>query len=267
MTTEIKFNPSLTAAVAAQGAAAGEQAPVQTEKQVAPLLGGENVKVTSVSTSFLEKLVARLKNESENTQAGVAQKRLMAVMCALDTANVRVTQEKAAALEKLTEAQVKKDELEATQAELYAAYGIGPGDNASVVMDMKIKALEEAVERAVQEGKDHNEAVEKAKEKLERARADKAKMESCKSGIADAAAKISEAMEIIGAATMKEIAEALSTVAEDAGSPEVATRPAEEEKEEKKEVALDFANAISKALDKIEEALLSRIEENRVVQV
>ena len=48
MATEIQFGPSLNAAVATQGAAPEESNPfVQQQKQPAPILGGENVRVTS----------------------------------------------------------------------------------------------------------------------------------------------------------------------------------------------------------------------------
>ena len=86
MTTEIKFNPSLSAAVAAQGAGANEQPSILQEKQVAPLLGGENVRVLSGAMTDLEKLVARLKSEDDATRTSVAQMRLTAVITALDTA-------------------------------------------------------------------------------------------------------------------------------------------------------------------------------------
>lgn len=191
MTTEIKFNPSLSAAVATQGAAAGEQPSVQQEKQVAPLLGGENVKVSSAAMSDLEKLVARLKSEDDETRAGVARMRLTAVMTALDTANVRLSQEQAAAAEDMIVQQEAQAALEGELAAIYAAYGIGAGDNASAVMDAKIKSLEQAVERAVQEGKDHNAAVEKAKEKLarEQAKLDRLENAQVKDEVAIAAAQ------------------------------------------------------------------------------
>ena len=97
MTTEIKFNPSLSAAVAAQGTAANEQPSVLQEKQVAPLLSGENVRVSSGAMSDLEKLVARLRSEDDNTRTDLTRMKLTAVMTALDTANVRLTNMQAAA--------------------------------------------------------------------------------------------------------------------------------------------------------------------------
>ena len=171
MTTEIKFNPSLSAAVAAQGTAANEQPSVLQEKQVAPLLSGENVRVSSGAMTDLEKLVARLKSEDEAARTSVAQMRLTAVVTALDMAGVRLSQKQSAAFATITEQQNVKGAYETELSALYAEYGIGANDNASAIMQAKIKSLEQAVERAIQEGKDHNEAVAKAKEQLEREQA------------------------------------------------------------------------------------------------
>ena len=178
MTTEIKFNPSLAAAVAAQGTAAEEKPLVQQEKHLAPILGGDNVRVKSGAMTDLEKLVARIKSEDDQTRTNLTRMRLAAVMTALDTASVRLTQEQATAFADLTEQQATLGTLEAELAQLYAAYGIGAGDDASAVMEAKIKFLEQAVERAIQEGKDHNEAVAKAKEQLAREQAELDKLEN-----------------------------------------------------------------------------------------
>ncbi len=197
MTTEIKFNPSLSAAVAAQGTAAEEKPLVQQEKHLAPILGGDNVRVKSGAMTDLEKLVARIKSEDDQTRTNLTRMRLAAVMTALDTASVRLTQEQATAFADLTEQQATLGTLEAELAQLYAAYGIGAGDDASAVMEAKIKSLEQAVERAVQEGKDHNEAVAKAKEQLAREQAELDKLENAE--VKDEAA-IAAAQEAVAAA-------------------------------------------------------------------
>ena len=56
-----------TTRIASQTTAATTQndAPVMQEAKLTPVLGGENVKVTSGTMSDLEKLVARLKAETE----------------------------------------------------------------------------------------------------------------------------------------------------------------------------------------------------------
>lgn len=271
MTTEIKFNPSLSAAVAAAGTEANEQPGVLQEKQVAPLLGGENVRVSSGSMTDLEKLVARIKIEDDKTRTGVAQMRLAAVTAALDMAGVRLSEAQAAAFATLTEQQDLKVAYESELAGLYAEYGIGPNDNASAVMEAKIEALEKAIERAVQEGKDHNETVEKEKEKLERelakAKADAARIPVLQTGITNASAKISESMSILGSNQMSAIAMALSKVAEGTETPEEPISAVDQDKEEKKEIALNPFVAIQESLQKIDEAILRTIDENRQLNV
>lgn len=266
MTTEIKFNPSLSAAVATQGTAAGEQQGVQQEKQVAPLLGGENVKVSSAAMTDLEKLVARLKSEDDETRASVTQLRLAAVMSALETANVTLTQAQAVAFADMTEQQATQTALENELAEIYATYGIGPNDSASAVMEAKIKSLEQALERAIQEGKDHNETVEKEKEKLERelakARADAARIPVIQTGIAATSAKITADMAILGPGKLNEIAVALTRVADGAEMVDERESEADRQKAEEKAIANDPRKAIFEALDKIDEAILQAIDEN-----
>ena len=223
MTTEIKFNPSLGAAVAAQGSAASEQPSVRQGKQVASLLGGENVKVSSAAMTDLEKLVARLKSEDDKTRASVAQMRLAAVMSALDAANVRLSQEQTAAFATLAEQEGRKASLEAELAGLCATYGIGAGDDAGAVMDAKIRSLEQAVERAIQDGKDHNEAVAKAKEQLarEQAKLDRLERAETKDDAAIAAAREAvaaaqgayDAAAAVAAGDAKAIADAQSALA------------------------------------------------------
>lgn len=323
MATEIKFNPSLGAAVATQGTATEEKPLGLQEKQVAPLLGGENVKVSSGAMTDLEKLVARLKSESEATRTSVTQMRLAAVVTALDMAGVRLSQEQSAAFETVAEQEGVKASLEAEMAELCEKYGIGPTDTATMVMDAMIRSLEQAVERAVQDGKDHNEAVAKAKERLEReqaeldrlenaeekdeaaiatareavsaaqgaydaatavaagdkkaiadaqsalakAEADASRIAVVEAGIADASAKINEAMAIIGNEKMGEIATVLGKTADGVKTSETRISDAEREKEEKKEIALNPFNAIREALEKIDDAILRTIDENRQLKV
>ena len=66
-------------------------ADAQTPKTVAPLLGGESVKVTDGAMTDLEKLVARLKNENEATRQSVAQRRISILSTVLDSMADRIT--------------------------------------------------------------------------------------------------------------------------------------------------------------------------------
>ena len=56
------------------------------------VLGGENVKVTSGAMSDLEKLVAQLKNESDDTKMSVTQRRIAVLQTVLDTMSDRITE-------------------------------------------------------------------------------------------------------------------------------------------------------------------------------
>ncbi len=270
MATEIQFGPSLNAAVATQGAAPEESNPfVQQQKQPAPILGGENVMVTSGAVSDLEKLVARLKSEDDETRTSLTKMRLSAVGAALDAANVRLTAEQAAALDDMVLAESERTALKAELAQIYERYGITDDASAKAIMDAKIKSLEQAIERAVQEGKDHNEAVEKEKKRLEeelaKAQAAAARIPVVQSGIAGATAKITEDIKILGPGKLNEIAVALEKVAEGAEAPDERTSEAERKKEEEKEIAFDPLKAIREALDKIDEAILQTIEENTTI--
>ena len=270
MASEINFNPSLSAAVAMQGAVGDGQQGVQQDKQLQPLLGGENVKVSSGAMSDLEKLVARLRSEDENTRTDLTRMKLTAVMTALDTANVRLTNMQAAAFADMVEQEASKAEMEAELAQLYAEYGIGPNDDASLVMEMKIKSLEQAVARAVQEGKDHNEAVEKEKakreEELAKAKADATRISALKSGIETANVNIAADIAALGPGKLNEIATALSKVAEGSEAPEERKSDAELQKEEEKQIAFDPLVAIREALDKIDEAIMRTIDENQMIK-
>ena len=178
MITETRSNPALTTPVMTQAATEAGLQSIMQENQVSPLLGGENVKITSGAMTDLEKLVARLKSDSDNTRSDMARMRFAAVMTGLEAANVRLTQAQATALATLTSEEAAKEITEQQLAELYAAYGISSPDSASVVMAMKIQTLEQAVQRAVQEGKDHLETMEKARQQLERDQAELQRLEN-----------------------------------------------------------------------------------------
>ena len=130
------------------------------------VLGGENVKVTSGAMSDLEKLVAQLKNETNDTKMSVTQRRIAVLQTVLDSMSGRITEQERAGLieiEKLNgEKAVEASKLAGLEADKVATAG------RIAELDVKIAELEKAVERAVQEGEDHREQVAKLKE--ERAR-------------------------------------------------------------------------------------------------
>ena len=168
MTTEIKFNPSLSSAATTQTDVTLNQPQTGAPSQLAPLLGGASLTVTTAPSGDLEKLVARIKSESQNT-------RLSLVLSSLTSLNEALTEVQKANLAKLDalDQQLKtlNELFESLKAELTTE------DSNSAIMDAKIAALEKAVQQAVQQGKEHNEAVEKAKERRDR---DQAKLDSLK---------------------------------------------------------------------------------------
>ncbi len=183
MSTEIRFNPSLSPATTTQADVSLNQPQAGAPEQAAPIMGGASLTVTTAPSGDLEKLVARIKNESEST-------RLSLVLSSLTTLNEALTDVQKANLAKLDaldqQLAALNEELESLKESLTAE------EANSAVMDAKIKSLEKAVERAVQEGKEHNEAVQKAKAARDR---DQAKLDALKSASTkdEAAIKAAEA--------------------------------------------------------------------------
>jgi len=236
--------------------------------KLGPILGGESVKVTSGAMSDLEKLVARLKNETDDTKMSVTQRRIAVLQTVLDSMSDRITEQERASLieiEKLNGS--KADEL-AKLAGLEADKVATEGRIAE--LDAKIAELEKAVERAVQDGEDHREQVAKLKE--ERAREQKkldqinTAIESANSRIAGIDIKIAECTKAIAQATLNEVANALR-IAEDSSLSRSSTKEvskesdAERKKAEEKAAAADIGNVIRDALDKIDSQILQAIAE------
>lgn len=168
MNTEIRFNPSTSPAATTQADVTLAQPQAGAAKQAAPLMGGASLTVTTAPSGDLEKLVARIKSESQNT-------RLSLVLSSLATLNEALTEVQKANLAKLDtldqELKVLNGKLNTLTESLTAE------ETNAAAMDAKIKSLEKAVERAVQEGKEHNEAVQKAKEQRDQ---DQAKLDALK---------------------------------------------------------------------------------------
>ena len=269
MTTEIKFNPSLSAAVATQGTAAEENPFVQQEKQVAPLLGGENVKVSSGAVTDLEKLVARLKNESQNTQMSIAQRRISILQTVLDSMAGQVSEAQRNGILAIENLNASKADLEQNLKALESDKAATSGRIA--VLDAEIKALENAVDQAVKDGEAHREQVEKLKAQRKE---EQAKLDQIENSIASASAQIAgidasiqAETEAIGATTLNAVAAELRTAAADeSSSPEHAESDAERTKEEKKAEATNLAAVIHDALDKIDAEIMKTIEENQEIK-
>lgn len=179
MTEITKLNTSVTSAtVGQQSETQGLGKPQGTAK---PLLGGNSLTVTTALSGDLEKLVARIKDENQNT-------RLSLTLGSLHTLNAALTDAQKRSLSKLDglnqELKGLNGNLESLQADLETK------TSSSQLMELKIQELEAAVERAIQEGKDHNETVRKAKETRDR---DQAKLDQLKNAVTKDEAAIAAA--------------------------------------------------------------------------
>ena len=274
---------NLSAAVASTASArplAALEQPQAAAASQTPILAGKNLTVSN-ALSDIEKLVAKIETESADARESVAKMRINAVLTLLEGMNVNLTAEQSEAFAQILELGEQSNVLEGELAELYTKYGITDSTLSSVIMDAKIKSLERAVERAVQEGKDHLENVEKAKElresdqesekvtelkaQLETAKADKARIADLESKISSISAQIDEATAAIGEKALANIAAALEAKAntDDVTFDEKPKSAAELEKDALKEVQTNPLKAIREALERQDEVVLDTIGENR----
>lgn len=243
-----------------QGAAQGTK--------LGAVLGGENVKVTSGAMSDLEKLVAQLKNETDNTKTSVAQTRISVLTTMLDSMKDRITQAERESLIKIEELNGEKSGVVTELAGLQRDKASTEGRIAE--LDVKIAELERAVERAVQEGEDHRKQVEKLKQQRaeDQSKLDRINtaIESANAKIAGIDVKIAECTKAIAQTTLNEVANALRTAARDTRSVSSTTegtdeRNADRVEKAKKEAETDIGNVIREALDKIESEIRAVLDE------
>lgn len=164
MNTNIQsINPNLQSTLATQTGGPGAE---KTATQAAPLLAGASVTVTSAATTDLEKLVARLKSESEDTKASLSKMRLASILDSYASRFGALNAEQAQALTDITTNNTaiaqKEQDLKKVQKELSAA------QSHSLVMQTQIESLERAVAQAIEDGKIHRKTVQKLKEQLAR---------------------------------------------------------------------------------------------------
>lgn len=233
------------------------------------ILTGDSVTVTSGAMTDLEKLVAQLKNESETVRQSVAQRRLSILQTVLDSLADSITAKEKELIIELEDLNAQKSEAEKDLADLQGEKTSTAGRIA--VIDAEIKALENAVEREVQNGADHRERIAKLKElrATEQAKLDniESAIKSTSAKIADLGVKISECTAEIGSTTLGEVAAALRAAAtDDTPTLERAESDAEIRKREEKALETDIARQISESLDKIDEQILKALDETQVVK-
>lgn len=248
-----------TSRIAAQTASTAAQADIAAPlpEKAAPILGGENLKVTSAAATDLEKLVAQLKNENEATRQSVAQRRTAILSTVLDSMADRISAAERENLVKLDALGVEKSEVAKELAGL---------ENSRAVMESLIESLDRQIEQAVKDGEEHREQV--AKLKAQRA-AEQAKLDSLNvsiksvsSKIAGIDAKIAECTHAIATSTLSEVYAALRAASgDDAPKAERIETQAERDKQSAKEAAADVALHISAALDRIDGQIRAALDE------
>ncbi len=269
---DISLNNSAAAAAAAAANAAQTQEETQTaaaQTTLAPILGGENVKVTTPGVD-VDKLVAQLKNESDETNTTVAKMKISSVLTLLESMNVRLTAAQQEAFAAILALDEKNAAMEKEIASIYKKYGISSDvADTATAMDAAIETLQKAVERAVQEGKDHQKAVQEAKRIRDD---DRAKLERLQNAETKDAAAIKAAEEAL-AASQATLDAATALAAGDAAAVSAAQTAVETAKADKARIgelkskiassAADASAAISalgdKALESIAAALAARV--------
>lgn len=243
---------------------ASENFDIKQDKASGPILKGESVTITSGAMSDLEKLVARLKNETSDTRQSVAQRRISIMQTVIDSRNIQVTESQMASLVNIEELGSEKAELQRELAEITVQKNDAQGR--ITLLDMQIEALEKQIAQAVEDGEDHRQKVAELKEQRSREQAKLDRLEgviaSISAKIAGIDVKVSECTSTIGATTLAEVSKALRDAAGAASaSAEKAESNADRVEAEKKALANDVALALSESLDEIDAQIAKVIDE------
>ena len=298
-TQSIQFAPSARPTVQTdvqQPAAAPQSAP-------SAVLGGPNVSI-SVTGSALDKLVAKVKGETDDARLDAAKRRIAIVLTILAALNVEVTDTQKKNLAQLEALQGMLDELAEIlndkDSELSSA------EAASAALAAKIAELEAAVKRAVQEGEAHRKQVEELKKtraeddvelraaqdalaaseaaaalaqaNLTKARADLADAQGkcdaitkdiaeTKSQIAGLEKKVVDCAAAVGDKALASLAAGLRSSAPEVEPAGLRETEADREKEEAKEIANDPLRVIRDALNRMDADIRRTIEDNRTLLV
>ena len=291
-------------AAAARAAVQQEQPQTAPTTGAAPVLGGPGVRV-SVSGSQLDKLVEKVKGESDDARLATAKRRIAIVLTVLSALNIQISDNQKSALAQLEGLGALLDELneklKSGDSSLLAS------EAALAALQAKTEELAAAVERAVKEGEAHRAQVEElkrtrsaddaelraaetalakseaaataAKASLDKNRADidaakttveaaKANIANLKSQIASTEKKIADCTSAVGDKALAAIAAGLRT--ESASHTNVVgdrETESDREKAEEKQKANDPVRAIRAALDRMDADILRTIEENRMILV
>ena len=268
----------------------------------AAVLGGPGVRV-SVAGSSLDKLVAKVKGESEDARLASAKRRIAIVLTVLSALNVKVTESQKSNLAQIEALQSQLDEL----AKLLSGKdGELSADAAkAAALEAQIEALKNAVENAIKDGEAHRKQVEELKKtraaddaELKRAEtalanaeaalaaaqanlakaradldtakndvaADKKEIAGLKSQIASLEKKVGDCVAAVGDSTLAALAAGLRADAPEV-DPGARETEADREKEEAKEIANDPLRVIRDALDRMDADIRRTIDDNRTLLV
>ncbi len=268
--------------------------------KTSPLLAGKGVTV-SAAFGDLDKLIAQLQQESDEIRLSSARQRISLASTILASLNVKLTEREMQNFAKMEELNEKiaslTRELSGEEAKL---------DTASVVLALKIQALEAAVKNQIKAGEDYRAAKEKADAAKNRDEATRrkaaeelaiatAKLEAANKAVEAATTAKNEAAaqkniiatainslksqistlqddlavctKAIGSHVLEKISTVLRTTAAEVAASDPAESAEDRRKEDEKEATLNPANAIHESLVKIAEELQTTIEERRVNNV
>ncbi len=295
----IQFAPANRPLVQPGAQEAGNAAPATAPA----VLGGPSVQV-SVNGTQLDKLVAKVKGETEDARLATAKLRIAVVLTVLKALNVQISENQKNALAQI-------EVLQGQLAELAERLGGKESDASSsadrvAALQVQIEALKTAVENAIKDGEEHRKQVAELKKireaddaKLQAAEAALAKSEAAlasarenlskaqtelatakgsaesakkdiaaiKSQISGIEKKISDCAAAVGDKALSAIVAALRADAADAAAPEPHESQAEREKEEAKQIANDPLRLIRESLDRMDEDVRRTIDDNRTILV
>lgn len=262
MSTGINLDSAI--AQAAINAALVDQSATQetaSETKLAPLLGGASLTITAAGTGDLQALLDKLKNEQERTKLSLLFSSLQAISQSL-------TDSQKAALDKGVELSNQLDQLEKDLTNAQKALKSATSESAA--LQVKISALENQIEIAQKEGKDHLEQeAELKKLREEKAAKDQVvadttgKINELTNKVSSVKAQLYTAISAVGENALKTIAAELAGLM----GPEKAETTAEADKRQAKEDELNPFRAIRDSLEKLNRELTEVIESNTTQMV